>query len=112
VTLAQRKSGDSPVATYDVYDVANRLTDVYRPPVADMNPADTSTYYPTYGQMISPHWSYVYDTAGNETAQISPAEQTAYQGNQLLRNSRLAAPSASRLHSLTKMRAGQNRAVR
>jgi YD repeat-containing protein len=64
VTVAQRKLGDTPVVTYDVYDAAGNLVDVYEPPVLDADPAS-----PTYGQMVAPHWHYTYDTSGDELTQ-------------------------------------------
>lgn len=69
ISIAQRKSGDPVLPTYDVYDAANNLVAVYQPLVEDMNPADTDTYYPTTGQMVNPRTTYAYDTAGNETSQ-------------------------------------------
>src|SRR5262249_39795877 len=81
VTVAQRLPGESLidhplVLTYRVTDVAGRLVDVYLPAVADMDPV----YLSTHGsQPVDPHWSYAYDAAGNETVQVSPNEQPAYQ---------------------------------
>ena len=77
VSIAQRKPGDAPIATYSFYDATGKLTDVYEPSVIDGNPADTSTY----GTMVIPRWTYVYDASGNETAQVSPNEQAGYQAS-------------------------------
>ncbi|HEY2584847.1 MAG TPA: hypothetical protein VGI81_03660, partial [Tepidisphaeraceae bacterium] len=70
VSIAQRQATDAPVATYDVYDAAGNLLDVYQPPVADMDP-NSPTYYPTYHQFVAPLWQYTYDQ-GNETSQTDP----------------------------------------
>ncbi len=72
VTIGQRKSTD-PVddqhplpVTYDLYNAAGELTDVWLPPVQDAGPNSQT------GQtLVNPHWHYGYDTAGNETAQVS-----------------------------------------
>jgi uncharacterized delta-60 repeat protein len=68
VSIAERQDGDPLVLTYDIYDASNNLVAVYQPAVADMNPA-SSTYYPTYGQLVNPLTRYAYDTAGNEISQ-------------------------------------------
>jgi YD repeat-containing protein len=73
VTVAQRKLGDTPVVTYDVYDKAGNLVDVYEPAVLDGDPASA-----TYGQMVSPHTHYAYDASGNEILQVSATEESAY----------------------------------
>jgi YD repeat-containing protein len=64
VAIRQRKSGDTPVATYDVYDPAGNLVDVYQPAVVDGDPSS-----PTYGRSVNPLTQYAYDAAGNETTQ-------------------------------------------
>jgi uncharacterized delta-60 repeat protein len=86
VTIAQRMPGESLtdhplILTYNVNDMAGRMVDVYMPAVPDMDPGDSATtYYETSGYVpVNPHWSYVYDSAGNETIQVSSKEQAAYQ---------------------------------
>ncbi len=96
VAVAQRIAGapsssDPLLFTYDVYDGAGNLTDVYQPAVADMDPNS-----PTYalapgndGRLVNPHWHYDYDSAGNEIDQISPTGRTttgdpSYTGNTTL----------------------------
>jgi YD repeat-containing protein len=68
VQIAQRKIGDPINATFDIYDKAGNLVEVYQPEV--LNNAGTTEVYPetTYG----------YDTAGNETIQIDANEYAAY----------------------------------
>jgi YD repeat-containing protein len=80
VKVAQRKphgvdaTHDGVIATIYLYDAAGRLTDVWLPAVNDDDPAS-----PTHGQKVRPHWTYVYDPAGNEVVQVSPREQAAFQ---------------------------------
>jgi uncharacterized delta-60 repeat protein len=70
IQIAQRTSGQTPVITIDLYNLAGELTDVWLPAVADaLND----------GTMTQPHWSYFYDQSGNEIVQADPTEQTAYQ---------------------------------
>ncbi len=76
VQIGQRKSGigESIVSTYNMYNAAGELTDVYEAAVIDGNPADT-----TYNTTVNPHQSYQYDASGDNTVQISPDEQLALQ---------------------------------
>jgi RHS repeat-associated protein len=62
------------IATDYFYDLAGRLTDVWQPAVNDADPAS-----PTYNKRVRPHWTYVYDSAGNEVVQVNPKEQAAFQ---------------------------------
>ncbi len=66
VNVAQRKATDTPVYSYDLYNAAGHLTDVWLAKVVDNGPNATTGQTP-----VNPHWHYTYDTAGNETAQIS-----------------------------------------
>jgi uncharacterized delta-60 repeat protein len=80
VQIAQRKSTDPMRATFYLYDAAGRLTDVWQPAVIDANPA-SSTYglgdesTPYHNVAVRPHTTYLYDSAGNEIAQITAGEQ-------------------------------------
>ncbi len=74
VQIAQRQASDPLVVTYQVYDKAGKLTDVWLPAVTDADPNST-----TYEDSVRPHWSYEHDAGGNQTAQIGPREQPAYQ---------------------------------
>ncbi len=69
VKIEQRTTGD-PNPTFYIYDATGRLTDVYLPAVID---GSTNSSTPVF-----PHWTYLYDAAGNEIAQIDPKEQAAY----------------------------------
>jgi YD repeat-containing protein len=69
IQIAQRKATDPAVSTIDIYDAAGNLVDVWEPPV--VNGAT--------GQMVNPQWTYIYDASGDETAQIAPNAQQAYQ---------------------------------
>ncbi len=64
VTIAQRKAGDPLWITYDLYDAAGRLTDVWQPAVSNADP-----HSPTYGHLVRPHTVYTYDNAGDELTQ-------------------------------------------
>jgi YD repeat-containing protein len=66
VDVAQRKAGDAPGYTYDLYNADGELTDVWLPPVVDAGPNATTGTTP-----VNPHWTYTYDTAGNELTQVS-----------------------------------------
>jgi YD repeat-containing protein len=59
VQIAQRKVGDAINATFDIYDKAGNLVEVYQPEV--LNNAGTSDVYP--------ETTYAYDVNGNETSQ-------------------------------------------
>jgi RHS repeat-associated protein len=59
VTITQTSTGLA--ATFDIYDAAGNLTDVWQPPVADALNG---------GAMTSPHTHYDYDASGNEIDQI------------------------------------------
>ncbi len=79
----RRKS--SRLITYQVYDAAGRLTDVWLPAVTDADVSST-----TYEDSVRPHWQYTYDSAGNQLTQVDPKGHTTtfeydQNGNQVSR---------------------------
>jgi YD repeat-containing protein len=76
VKIAQRTGSDPPesrVITHMLYDAAGNLIDVWQPTVLDADPDS-----PTYGEMVQPHTSYLYDRAGNEITEIDAKQQAAF----------------------------------
>jgi YD repeat-containing protein len=61
---------DASKTSYE-YDDSWNLTDVYLPAITDNKPGS-----PTFGQAVSPHWHYVYDRNGQQTAQTDPYGHT------------------------------------
>jgi YD repeat-containing protein len=61
IQFAQRKPGDTPQATFYLYDASGNLADVFSPPVADALHGNT---------MTPPHTHYAYDASGHEIAEI------------------------------------------
>jgi RHS repeat-associated protein len=91
---------DASKTSYE-YDDSWNLTDVYLPAITDNKPGS-----PTFGQAVSPHWHYVYDRNGQQTAQTDPYGHTtsfAYDpltGQELTRTLPLGQQEESRYDSL------------
>jgi len=71
IEIAQRKTGDTPLATYYLYDVSGKLVDVWQPAVVDADPNSL-----THNSTLHPHWHYTYDINGNELTETDPKNNT------------------------------------
>jgi RHS repeat-associated protein/uncharacterized delta-60 repeat protein len=69
VKIAQRKAGETSVATHYLYDRFGRLTDVFLPPVADFDGGNAMTWA---------QWHYTYDLNGNQLTQQDPKGRVTY----------------------------------
>jgi uncharacterized delta-60 repeat protein len=71
IRVAQHKETDPAAAsTYYLYDASGRLIDVWLPAVDDARTTSTA--------LVRPHYTYVYDTAGNQILEVTPNQQAAW----------------------------------